>query len=99
MQELEISRQLVEEKEQKKRSEKEKIVECVLTHGLWRTQDEIVQGLKNLTKTKMNAVLKSQIRFWTVLLEVKTGNKLSFTKASVEELQRHLCIIANERGS
>ena len=89
---LESSRKLIEEKEANRRDEKEKIVECIVAHGLWRTEQDICEGVKKL-KTKANAVMKSQIKFWTLLLDLK--DKINFTKSSLEELSRHLCKIAS----
>ena len=40
---------------------KENIVECIVAHGLWRTEQDICEGVKKLTKTKANAVMKSHL--------------------------------------
>ena len=84
------SRKLLENREENRREFKEKILEDILKHRLWMSEEEIVQKLTKRSKTRATSMLKNQIHFRVDILECEAPAKLSYPKATIQEMTNYL---------
>ena len=89
---LESSRRELERKEENSRATKEKIIDTVLINGLWKTDEEIDQAVKSLSKAQALLALKGQVRFRMDILGCvhPENRKIAFTKATQQDFENYL---------
>ena len=90
-QKLENSRLELEKKEENGRKSKEVIID-VLKYGIWKSVQEVDDGVVNLKKREAIDVLKAQIRFKLDILGCKhpEEKKIAYSKAKQDDLQIYL---------
>ena len=82
---LELSRQKLYAKESSDRKKTEQWFQLALEHGgLWLSHNVIEEKVNPLSATKVNAVLKAQIKIWTKVLHCSC-DQLHIINASVSE--------------
>ena len=89
---LESSRRELERKEENSRTTKENIINTVLINGLWKTDEEIAEGVKSLSKAQALLALKGQVRFRMDILGCvhPQNKKIAFTKATQQDFETYL---------